>query len=257
MNLKVICSSNGGIFSRFSRALQGIMANVSLEILQKTQNIYFEPESGEINQYDFVLYQEMDPNTETHILHTGRSYKNWTSGHEQILLDTKFYNFEKANLLKQKILFRKEIMPNFKNIFFDEQVLGVHVRLTDMNKHHPYLVKEIDSDKYIQTILSNCKEYRTIFVASDNTETLKKIKTLFQDQCQVLYNNNRFIVQAENDTNLDKIQTDNMNKKEFWIEAFRDMWSLSKCSFLIYGISNLNNVSFIFNDEWKKTILVR
>ena len=168
-----------------------------------------------------------------------------------------FYNLEKAILLKQKIVFRKEIMPNFKNIFFDEQVLGVHVRLTDMKKHHPYLVKGINSDKYVQTILSNCEEYKTIFIASDNIGALKKIETLFEDQRQILYNSSQFVAQTEKDTNLDKIQADNMNKKEFWIEASRDMWSLSKCSFLVYGISNLNNVSFIFNDKWKKTMLVR
>ncbi len=146
MNLKVICPSSGGIFSRFSRALQGIMANVSLQILQKTQNIYFEPEAGEINQYDFVLYQKMDPNVKTHTVHTGRSYSNWTRGHDQILLDAKFYNLEKAKLLKQKVVFRKEIMPNFKNIFFHEEVLVVHVRLTDMNTHHPQFVNGISSE---------------------------------------------------------------------------------------------------------------
>jgi len=255
MNLKVICPSTAGIFSRFSRAIQGIIYHVDIDTLKKVENIYFEPESEKINKYNFVMNQKLDPNLMTHTVVTGKHFITWNNGHNDIIRDKKFYNYEKLNLLKQKIKFSQKIKG--ENYFCDESTLGIHIRITDMNVLHPQNTKGISVDSYLNIINQTRINFKNIFIASDNHNSIQYLTNLLYKEHKLFYNASDFIAEHEYDSSLYNIQINEMENKFFWIQAFKDMYSLSRCDCLIHGVSNLNNVSFLFSDSIKHSHLVK
>ena len=95
VNARILCPSGSGIFSRMSRTFQYMMKEVRLSQLGKIENFYFETKESDINHYDFVFEQKIDPDLPTILIDTtqrrgvdGRTnYTNWIEGHDQILKD--------------------------------------------------------------------------------------------------------------------------------------------------------------------------
>lgn len=153
-----------------------------------------------------------------------------------------------------KLKFTKNIQEKLNEyngqLNIDENFIGLHIRLCDVDilhgNHYEFLsfenfeneVKKIDRDK-------------KIFVSSDNTESLEKLKKEFGDR---IYCVDNFIRGKSEKENTFDLQVANFKNSRLWEEAFIEMLLLSKCGTLICRTSNLNNVSVLYSDTIKKII---
>ena len=152
--------------------------------------------------------------------------------------------------LARKLKFNKRMKMLIKNeeekIDFNN-ALGVHIRLTDMNGIHPEygILNFNDFEKMIDLILKEHKEIKTIFVASDNNESIKKLVNKYSNRIKFIDYLNRCEKESENSYELQLI---NHESKEFWEHGFLDMMMLSKCKYLLHRTSNVANASLVFSD---------
>lgn len=144
------------------------------------------------------------------------------------------------------------IEKNLKDLNIDKSTLGVHVRLTDMNITHARDYGIASIDDYIKAI-NDLNHKGNIFVASDNDESLIKLKKEFGDKILYIDNMIRGKTEIEHVTQL---HLDNVKGKDIWLEAFLDMILLSKCGTLICRSSNLANASIIHADNDYKIIRI-
>jgi hypothetical protein len=102
-----------------------------------------------------------------------------------------------------------------------------------------------DFAKNINLILEEHPEINTIFVASDNNESIDKLVRRYKDRIKFIPNLIR--TELEN-SNSFELQRKNMHTKTFWEESFLDMMMLSKCKYLLHRTSNLANAALLFSD---------
>jgi len=175
-------------------------------------------------------------------------------------------NYELARETIKKFKLKQEIIDialDFKNKFdINENTLGLHIRLTDMNVLHTYSKLTLDDYiKKINQVLEENPNIDNILIASDNYESIYKIISHFEninirvnylpDLCRS--------ATAENSLEWTEKQIwylenkDETIKKKFIIDSFIDMLCLSYCSYLIYRISNYANFAILYSDSLKQT----
>ena len=169
---------------------------------------------------------------------------------EQLIVEANQPDILFLRKLTRKLKFNKRIKNLIKieesKIDFKNS-LGVHLRLTDMNwlhKEHGE-VNFNDFAKNINLILEEHPEINTIFVASDNNESIDKLVRRYKDRIKFIPNLIR--TELEN-SNSFELQRKNMHTKTFWEESFLDMMMLSKCKYLLHRTSNLANAALLFSD---------
>jgi len=108
----------------------------------------------------------------------------------------------------------------------------------------------LDAD-FLNAIKENKGPNTKIFVASDNNESIIKLKKEFGDD---LYFADQFIRGESETEDTSIIVGNNFKDKKIWIEAFLEMLLLSKCGTLICRSSSLSNTSIIYSDTIKKII---
>jgi hypothetical protein len=136
------------------------------------------------------------------------------------------------------------------------RTLGVHVRMTTMNMLHQDLYQPVTIDDYIRTIKKEygTDNYDSIFVASDNHESIAKIKKYFGG---IVTSHSDFLrfEHEQVDSFLDCIdEYDWFYQKKFWQETFQDCIVLSKCGGLICRESNFSNMAIVFSDTFKNIV---
>ena len=158
-----------------------------------------------------------------------------------ILLLRKLARKLKFNKRIKKLIKNEESKIDFKNS------LGVHIRLTDMNGIHPEHgeVNFNDFTKNINLVLEEHPEINTIFVASDNNESINKLAIRYKDRVKFIDNLNRCETESGDSY---KLQLENYHKEEFWEHSFLDMMMLSKCKYLLHRTSNVANAALVFSD---------
>ena len=170
-----------------------------------------------------------------------------------------FYNHRKQvnyfieKYVKVKDNIQQEVI-DFKNKYFTDQMIGVHIRGTDKKTEsaigqRPYIY----IDDYINCIKDELKEKpkATLFVASDNNEAIEKIFKTFK--------NNKIVV--SNCTRMKKyssktpIHLSSFGGPEAAKEALVDCMLLSSCSHIICTDSNLSAAALYFNPEASCTLV--
>jgi len=248
MNVKVR-TIGGGIFSKFMIGVQSVSGAIGINQIDGFQlDINWQQVDPtrqkplEVNPFDWVL--EQDPNMNIHKTLIGRV----TPLHSQFLqipdFDTKFKNFK---TLVQKLKIKEDILNNV-NPLVDSDTIGVHVRLTDMNKlHSNYGVLTTDSfkRKIEEVIKTSGKE--KIFVASDNSASIEKLSKHFD----IIYNDVSNRSNDEEGRGYNKYLRENSGEKSLWEDTFLDAISLSKCGELIYTPSNMAIASVLYSNTIK------
>lgn len=258
MNIKVN-TIGGGIFSKFMVAIQSINDICSVESIE---NIYIDIDrikdnnfKNKLNPFDFVFEQNDGLNFDKVIdAYSNHVYRGNKFGNQTY---TDIFNSPDLNNLKSicnKIKIKDTILNKVTDI--NESTLGIHVRLTDMNVEHPIYGIHTTDDYIKKTIdiLNNNKTLNKIFISSDNEMSIEVIKKNEQlNKYEIITNKvgNRHI--DEKGVGYYSYQVTRMTSENFWIDSFIDMISLSKCSELLYRVSNLNNSSVIFSNTIKKT----
>ena len=228
--------SKGGIFSKF------IFYVFNYAHSSCYDNIYIDTSDERAtkngNPFNFVFDQtKVDPVVSIECGHLGNRDSNNT-----ILNDPYIHKYIES---VRRLKFNEEMLHRIdqEKHKVGRDVLGVHVRVTDMNiVHREYGV--FTTNDYIEKI----KQYdskKKIFVASDNMKSIELIKKEFGSRVSYVENLSR--AKNENDDIL-SFQEDNISEKFLWQEAFLEMILLSMCGSLIVRTSNLSNTAMIYSD---------
>lgn len=229
----------GGIFSKYMFGIQNAVNHELNSIYLKITDLRTIE-----NAFDFVLEQKYEDNSYTINCKNFGSYGKTNP----IELSPKFNEYKeliKKIKIKQTILDKVDEYVEKLNI--NENTIGVHLRLTDMDIHHKKDYGILTFENY----LANMDITKQYFIASDNHESIQKLTQIFGDNVKYIPN----IIRCDKETNDSTIlQLDNFKNEQFWIEAFIEMLLLSKCSKIICRTSNLINASIIHSDNIKEII---
>ena len=155
--------------------------------------------------------------------------------------------------IAEKINIKKQIFENIPKEI-DEDTVGVHIRLTDMNSLHSrdYGCKTLDDylEKLDEVIAKN--NIKKVFIASDNLESISKIKSKYD----IIVNNITTRNKLEVDSGYNNFLRKNHNDFDLWHSTFVDSMSLSRCGFIIKGVSSFSNISIIFSSTIKRVYTV-
>lgn len=246
-----------GIFSTFIIAIQSILKQVN--DLENINNIYIEFDKNiensrhhfhlDNNIYNFVFEQSNDKIYDIiqGALYEDHIYPNLAHIDQNILNKMRFI----ISKLKLKTTITNKINPEI-----DQNTLGVHIRVTDMRAIHPgYVENIIDKNSYIskiEQIISENTNINKIFVASDNDILLSELKEYFPNLISNTVSN-RWHSQDDPNGSYAEYQYNQIANEQFWIDSFVEMYSLSKCGYLLYSTSNLSHASLFFSNTINKT----
>jgi hypothetical protein len=150
------------------------------------------------------------------------------------------------NIINDKIKIKPEILKKINDVIKRNEITninelcGVHIRLTDMFDYHSDIYGKVDFDTYLSEMykLSEDTKY---FIASDNTESISKLKNIFGERIHYISDITR--TKNEKDTgknfrskNKNLIFTlgvDRLKSDDNVINDFIDLMILSKCNKLI------------------------
>lgn len=159
--------------------------------------------------------------------------------------------------LASSLQYKKEFL-NLVNKYVEEfnigkDTVGIHIRLCDMNIHHRNDYGQVNYNDYLKVIKKEITSKNTLFVASDNLESIDKLKKEFGDRVRYVPD----LIRAELETTDSyQLQISTFKSKELWVEAFLEMMLLSKCSKFICRTSNLANMSIITSNTFEKIIMI-
>lgn len=232
MNIKLNLDSNvGGIFSLF-------MQMVPMAISYDIDNIYLNAHTNHTdgNLFDLVLNQSCDESyVEVECVHIGTYSRDGVEGMGRI---EKSKDFKKMKEICSKI----DVKCNNRDYGLSGARLGVHVRLGDMNINHPQYGIATTQD-YVNKI--NELQPDSIYIASDNDYSIKEILANFKG---IVSYSPYMIREMTDDYNTSDLQYYNLNRPEFWEEAFIEMMMLSRCRSLLCRVSNLSNAAILFSN---------
>ena len=247
----------GGVFSKVMISLQNIHNHfIQNKIdLNSINNIYIEIDKDRVdknkqiitdyNPLDFVLDQNKELIYD--IILKCKIVQGYSNLENNIDLN-------RLKIIGKKLKI-KDIIINRINPNITENTLGVHVRLTDMNVSHAKNFGIADINMYIakiKYILNNNKNINNIFVASDNIESINKLKLEFKDM--IISNSVSNRSENENDINLDyqKFLRQNSNSSNLWQDSFLEAISLANCNYMLKRVSNVNNAAMILSKNEQK-----
>lgn len=230
----------GGIFSKYLNVIQNLNY---MEIYEDDEfYINITDNRTNFNMFDFIFEQNltnefldfdciiMYPYTLNKEIEYSPNYSNYKKILNKFKLKESLVH--KINYFKEKYQITKK-------------TVGIHIRLTDMGILHNKEYGSYNFENYLQN-LNPDNEY---FVASDNEESIEKLRGMFGDKIKYLPNFIRGKTEVED---MFQLQLDNFRNPFFWEEAFIEMFLLSECGSLICSrCSNLSNASIIYSETIK------
>lgn len=195
MNIK-INTWGGGVFSKLNIAVDNAIYNLTDAELDSIDNIYlgFDHKekycNTEINMFDYIFEQNSNLCFDKTI-NCATNFKYTTAN-----LNSVYSKKIKKVLCKLKI--KTNILDRIPS-YCNSNTFGVHVRLTDMLHCHPENCIDRSYSAYeklMLTIISENNIKTPIFIASDNIESIEKLKLQFD----ILYIDTLYRNKTELDT---------------------------------------------------------
>jgi hypothetical protein len=248
MNNITLSVDAGGVFSKFMFIVQNARnVNSDFESLYILNNDNKSLVNDE-NIFNNIFDQEIKDDQMSFNCEHLNNYSKFSP----IELSANLEDYKKiVSKLKFTENFNKKFNSYLEKLNIDENYIGVHIRLCDMNIYHSSDYGMLTFDDFLGEIQKLKEKDKKIFVASDNTESIMKLKSLFNDD--VIYIDGFLRGESENeDTSI--LQLNNFKDIRLWEEAFIEMLLLSKCGELICRTSNLNNASIIYSNTIKKIV---
>ena len=238
----------GGIFSKFMFVIQNACnINPNFNSIY-VNNIDNRSLTGLNNIFDLILDQD--------IVHDGITYDcKHLGNYSKFNPIEKSLNINKYKDIVRKIRFKKSLIDRINyyanQLDINDSFIGLHIRLCDMNVAHARNYGILSFNDYLVELKKHISNDTKIFVASDNYESLDKLKKEFKDRIVYIPD---FIRGLKESDDTAKLQLDHFKDSKFWEEAFIEMIILSKCGLLICRSSNLSNASIIYSNTIKKII---
>ena len=161
-------------------------------------------------------------------------------------------NCPNLKLIASIIKFKKNILEELNRFYNNSEgkTLGVHIRLTDMNKYHGDIYGVCEFKDYLKKISKIEKQYTNIFVASDNVECINILKNIYGKKIKT-FNHLSNISPYKDDINFYNQTLLNAKNKKAWVEVYLDVLALSKSDFLLCRTSSIPLCSILFSDNLK------
>ena len=261
MNNIIVSTDGGGIFSLYHIALTKIYDKYkyytddigSFKIILDDNNYVFK------NKYLFDSFFEYD---EKLIESRNNVYINCDISPLKIIYKITDYTYGDIDVMKQIIKKNKinNSIDSFINNFVKEtnissNTLCVHIRLTDMNTTHANDYGVITFNDYKNEIdkhLILYPEINTIYVSSDNIESINKLFLLYNnDRIKVIAINHIFRVQLETSDNYNFIKKIANEHLEYPSIIFSEILIGSKCGYFIGRISSVTFFIILYSDTFK------
>lgn len=250
MNNITINVAVGGVFSKFMYVVQNAqIINPNFDSLY-IQNIDGRSLVNEENIFNNIFDQRIEDNQVLYNCVAVHSYSKFSP----IELSANLNDYKK---IVSKLRFTKNFNEKFNSYLeklnIDENYIGVHIRLCDMNIHHGDAYGVLVFEDFLNEIKKLKEDGKKIFVASDNNESLFKLKSLYNDD--IVYADGFLRGETETEDTL-TLQMNHFKDAKLWEEAFIEMLLLSKCGALICRSSNVNNASIIYSNTLKTIIRI-
>lgn len=163
---------------------------------------------------------------------------------------------------------RKELQEEFntewsRNVFSADQVLGIHIRGTDMknNLGHPMPADALTYLLRVKEFLKGHPAVNKIFLATDENDVKEIFERAFRGTTYTLFMNEAFRVwdtDADKKTGIHELKVENARPHHKYLlgkEVLQDAWFLHKCDYLVCGHSNIANVAILWNDNRYREIV--
>lgn len=223
----------GGVFSKFMYVVQNAqIINPDFKSLY-IQNIDGRSLVNEENIFNNIFDQKIEDNQVSYNCVAVHSYSKFSP----IELSTNLNDYKKiVSKLRFTENFNRKFNSYLEKLNIDENYIGVHIRLCDMNIHHGDAYGTLVFEDFLNEIQKLKEEGKKIFVASDNNESLSKLKSLYNDD--IVYADGFLRGETETEDTL-ILQANHFKDVRLWEEAFIEMLPLSKCGTLICRSSNV------------------
>lgn len=201
---------------------------------------YFEPINTDIDisKCYAVTYCKMAQIREISIIDNSQGYIV-SEKLESILTD----------ILKRYIHIRKDLLEDFEKqavkFFEGKSVVGIHYRGTDFKcgyNDHPVLIQKEQIIKETRELILKYN-IEIIFLATDDLTALKEFKEEFGDRLKLFED----IYRGTRDANIAFSESNRENHHyRLGLEVLRDVYMLSKCDYLISGLSQVSLAARMF-----------
>lgn len=190
-----------------------------------------------INPFDYIFRQQIN-NGESFTLKHKPPYTTNIPEEDRLKLKQITSKFDlHFDIINQYSEIQKTLMIN-------HDYLGIHLRLTDMNNIHGNDYGHKTFEDYLHVIDSALKDYKKIYVASDNQESINKLISIYGNL--ITYGN--FMRIAGENHDLYQWQINHLSEKKLWQDTFVDMLILAQCGGLIHRVSNFANAAKIYGN---------
>jgi hypothetical protein len=241
----IVNTIGGGIFSLYHQAIEPILeycinnkdTNISSYKIIINDSHYIKNKNLFDDFFDYTTDSDLD-NTQLYCIQPNKFFlKIHESPHYNKIKEIVTFNKINPYILNKVTKYVNEFMIN-------ENTLGIHIRLTDMNIHHASDHGIFNFNTYtnkIDNILEEHSNIDNMFICSDNEESIIKIKELYGDKYKINYITDAFRVKKENDDNF-TFQIDMVNTVDtFHIKIFIEMLVAAHSKYFIYRVSDVSN----------------
>lgn len=208
----------------------------------------------EVNKYKYILFREE---------HRRLAYRDFNITSPYEVSDA--YINAMGNIVKKFVHLNPTITDylkkSFKKMgFLDSEILGIHYRGTDFKEGRKLHPKMIQIDKYLDAvdrIIENSKTDIKIFLATDDQAAITEFLKRYNDK--VVFFNDTFRSQDGAPVHFSKSER-KFHRYTLGLEILQDIIALSKCDYLIAGLSQVSFCARIFKisrgEKYKNKIIL-
>lgn len=252
--------TNYGFFAEFHETLTALYYAEKMGFVPYVEwgknFAYYEPEgvNGKYNVFEYY-FEPINPDVNIQKCHAVTYCKSAQIKEISLTYNSKGYlvsrEYEKilADILKRYVHIKRDLMEKFEEqvdqIGADKNVLGIHYRGTDFRRgynNHPVVLQKKQSIEKAKELIEKYN-IEIIFLATDDLYALKEFKEEFGDRLKFFDD----VYRGTQDINIAFCKSDReMHHYLLGLEILRDVYMLSKCSYLVSGISQVSFAAQLF-----------
>jgi len=255
----IVTTHGGGIFSLFHQALATIV------------NMYGAARADSIHSFQIRISQE-------HFLHNKTMFDSFFESDATSITNTNTIQIDRNRdgiVMFVKVTEDPALLSTLKTILYKNKIntsiearvvefckqyqitnrtLTVHIRLTDMNTLHTDLYGTRTFDDYkkdIDTLLETYPEIDTLYVASDNRESIDKLVSLYSSRMPVISFHHEYRMPNETSDNYQFVLNDINRLPDVPVTVFTELLIGSKGGHFLGRISDVSNFIILYSDTFK------
>lgn len=246
----VYLDKGSGLFSLFHRALEILVGHLDSHSINRFK-IRIQDSSFFVNKHIFDnIFDCNGLQDELEILTASKIVKFIK------VLDSPHYDVMRSIVSKNKlspILLNK--VEHYKEQFkIDVNTLAIHIRLTDMNVYH------VEDHGYrsfgdyctkLNEMLEKYTNINSIYIMSDNMESIQKLKNMYSDKYKVNYIIDNIRPAEEEGNCLNFVINQYNTEPDIEIKIFTEILIASACSYFIYRVSDVANFTILYSNTFK------